>query len=295
MNPDVKEIKIMDVIEPARQNEYPMTSRERAEIEIAVSTAKQYPRDIQKCVADACEIATMDEQTASECWFTLPRAGKDIQGPSVRLAEIVNSCWGNIIAGCDIIGEDENFVYATGVARDLEKNTSFACKVRRRIRDKKGKRYIEDMIQTTGAAAAAIAYRNAIFKIIPKIVTHKVLTAAKKVAVGEKNTFPVRRQQVINRLVELGAKEDRILASIGKEKVTQINSEDLEKLIGIGTAIKDGLTTIKDAFPAAIKEDNGKTKTENLTEELKAQKQEEQIKDNTDLPWEDPTDAELGK
>ena len=58
-----------------------------------VSTAKQYPRELSKVLNQIATYATMDVETASECFYVLRRNGDNggsaIEGLSVRMAEII--------------------------------------------------------------------------------------------------------------------------------------------------------------------------------------------------------------
>src|SRR5215475_10940121 len=81
---------------------------ERAEVDVAITTAKRYPRDPAIVKRDMREMATKDPRIAASCTYTLPRAGKEITGPSVRMAEIAFAAYGNLNAGTRIVsmGDD---------------------------------------------------------------------------------------------------------------------------------------------------------------------------------------------
>src|SRR5678816_4803120 len=98
-------------------------------------------------------------------FYSLPRGGRNIVGPSVRFAEVVASSWGNIRSGARIIDIDDKFITAQGQCFDLEKNICVQVEVKRRITKKDGKRYDDDMIGVTGNAACSISLRNAVFKV----------------------------------------------------------------------------------------------------------------------------------
>src|SRR5450631_3785003 len=66
----------------------------RAEVDQQITTAHAYPRSIARAVKGIMTLATLDEQTAEECVYALPRGGKAIKGPSIRFAEIIGSQWG---------------------------------------------------------------------------------------------------------------------------------------------------------------------------------------------------------
>src|SRR5690606_17376874 len=65
----------------------------RAEIDMQIATAKRYPRSLTQFKESAMEMACLDEETAASMFYVLPRDGKKIEGPSVRLAEVVGSAF----------------------------------------------------------------------------------------------------------------------------------------------------------------------------------------------------------
>lgn len=227
---------------------------ERAQIDIQINTAKRFPRTLSKVKQDMLSFATLDEETASACFYTLPRGGKAIQGPSVRLAEIALACWGNLRAGSRIVSTITDgttpHVVIQAVAHDLEKNTAISVEKRRRITKKRAKDAIdEDDINLAANACSAVAFRDAVFKVVPQALIRPVFEAAKKVAVGEVKSLAERRGKVIDRLKQMGITEERILAVVEARKVEDITLDKLEVLIGLGTALKDGDVTLEDAFP----------------------------------------------
>lgn len=242
-----------------------MSLVEREEIEMSIATAKKYPREISVCVKNMESMALMDAQTAESCFYALPRGGRTIFGPSVRLAEIAVMSWGNIAASAEIIGEDEDWVYAVGMCRDLQNNTLSRIKVRRRIRRgvsadqrrkgvTKGARFDTDMIAVTGMAACAIAYRNSVYKVIPSSIVNNVFNKCKQVAVGDAASFANKRIDVVQRLAKMGIEEERVLKRLECKRVEDIDGDDLAVLIGLGTAVHQGETTLDKAFPAVKKE-----------------------------------------
>lgn len=233
-----------EVVQP-----YALELIERAQIDMQISTAKKYPRDVSRVKKKMLEFATLDEETAESCFYTLTREGKNIQGPSVRLAEIAVSCYGNLRAASRLIDNDGKTVTSQGVCHDLENNTLISVEVKRRITGKNGRTYSEDMQVVTGNAANSISFRNAVFKVIPGALVKPVYEAAKAVAVGDASTLSTKRTKIISRLNSMQATTDRILHKLGKTSIENIGLEDLEVLIGLGTAIKDGDTTVDEAFP----------------------------------------------
>jgi hypothetical protein len=158
-------------------------------------------------------------------------------------------------------------ITAQGVAWDLEKNVRMTTESRRRIVDSRGHRYNDDMIAMTGNAAGSVALRNAVFRVIPKAYVDSVYGKAREVAVGNAMTLATKRDEVIVRLMKAGVPKERILPRIGKNTIEDVGLEELEILIGLGTAIKNGDQAIDVAFPPPSSDDAAK----NLENELKAQ------------------------
>lgn len=239
-----------------------LASIERAQVDVQISTARKYPRTLSKVKERMLSFATLDEETASSCFYTLParRGGDDkpIQGPSVRMAEIALASYQHVKAGSRIIADDGKFLTAQAVVHDLENNVAVSIEVRRRVTSKSGARYSDDMIAVTGNAACSIALRNAVFRVVPRALITPVYEAAKRVAVGDVKSLTTKRAQIIARLKQMGAKDAAILAAVGADKIEDIDLARLEVLIGLGTAIKDGEITLETAFPGAAPKEDGK-------------------------------------
>ena len=231
----------------------------RAEVDMQITTAKRYPRQLAKVKSDMLSFATLDEETAQSCFYSLPRGGKNIQGPSIRMAEIAVACYGNLRAGTRIIETvtkgDSPHVVLQAVCHDLEKNTSITIEKRRRIVGKKSKngQIDEDDINLAANAGSAIAFRDAVFKVVPGALIRPVYEQAKRVAIGDAKTLEDRRARAIEAFGKMGVTPDRVLALLEKKSIEEVTVADLEALIGLHTAIKDGQTSIEDAFPAQQK------------------------------------------
>jgi flagellar biosynthesis GTPase FlhF len=219
-----------------------------AEIDTQIRTARAYPRDVRKVQATVETLATMSVDVAEECGYSLPRKkdGKKIfiSGASVRFAEILVSCWGNARAAARIIGDDGTFVTAQGIFHDLQSNMAISVEVRRRVVDKYGRRYSEDMIATTGNAAASIALRNAILRGIPKAIWNGAYLKSENVSKGDEKSISARRIGALKTFAQFGAEEADVVKILGVPNVEAIGVDELKHLRGIAQAIRDGETTI---------------------------------------------------
>lgn len=222
----------------------------KSEVDMQIATAKAYPRDVQTCLNRIKTIATLDTETAEDCFYALRRQGTLIEGVSVRLAEIIAGSWGNLRVQTRIIGNDGKTITAQGICHDLETNLAVSVEVKRRITDKYGKTYSEDMQVTTGNAASAIAFRNAVLKVVPKAVTKRVINEVKDVAVGRSMDLESRRQNMLAYYAKIGVTEAEILNYCGVKAVADIDAQMIFELSGLKNAIKEGTTTVQETFKA---------------------------------------------
>lgn len=244
---------------------------ERANVDSQVATAKRYPRNIKRSIDNSIVMATMDSETAQSCGYALPRGGKPITGPSVHLAKIVVSNWGNMRTEAKVVQITDKQIISRGTCWDLEANVASAFEVRRSIVDSKGKRYSDDMITVTGNAANSIAYRNAVFSVVPKAVVDKVYKAAQRFITGDlsdEEKLIKRRTDAINHFnEEWGITEAEVIRLCGKQTVNQIRANEIALLLGMAQSLKDGDTTVDDLMKPFRGGEVSKTKIADIAKE----------------------------
>lgn len=221
---------------------------ERANVDSQVATAKRYPRDIRRSIDNSVVMATMNQETAQSCSYALPRGGKPITGPSVHLAKIIVSNWGNMRTEAKVVQITDKQVISRGTCWDLETNVASAFEVRRSIIGKNGQRFSDDMITVTGNAANSIAYRNAVFAVIPKAITDRVYYAAQKFITGDLSDYDkllkVRTGVLNNFKNNYGITEEEVVKMCGKQTANQIGADEISMLMGTIQALKDEDTTV---------------------------------------------------
>lgn len=252
----------------------------RAELDVQINTAKAYPRDTNQCIEYAIQLATLDEATAQSCFYCLMRKEKDgskkeIRGASIRLAEIMMCAWGNIHAATRIIENDGRHITAEGVAWDLQSNVKSAMqnKVSIRFGEKDGKGGYTantDMQTVLSNAASAKALRNAIFKVVPKALVDRVLERAMTFSVGNEERMAAKRDEIFEKLKNHQISEKTILDFYEKKNREEITRDELRQLIGLCTAITEGLISAKNAFQDSPEETPAKDQINNLVKEKNA-------------------------
>lgn len=245
------------------QNIIQLDTIERANVDSQIATAKQYPRDLRRAINNSIAMATLDVPTAQSCGYALPRGGKPITGPSVHLAKLIVSNYGNIRAEAKVVQITDKQVISRGTCWDLENNVATAFEVRRSIVGRTGQRFSDDMITVTGNAANSIAYRNAVFSVIPKAITDKVYQAAQHTITGDlsdEDKIIARRKKCIDFFKdEFGISEQEVVMLCGKQTVNQIKANEIALLLGITQSLTDGDTTVDDLMKPYRKEETKNT------------------------------------
>lgn len=230
----------------------------KSEVSMQLDAAHRWPRNSRGFIEEAAALACYSRETAEACTYTLFRKEKDekgnwvdkpITGPGVRLAEMCAPTWGNLHVASRIIEEGPRTVTAQSIAWDLEKNLRLGVEVQRGIVTKNGDRYKDDMIRVTMMAAMSIAFRNAVFRVIPRALVNAVWEETKAFAAGTDEEQPDRRDVAVAWFTKRGLPIERLLARMGVTKVDDLTREHVDILSGLCTSLKQHLITMDEAFP----------------------------------------------
>lgn len=230
----------------------------RAEVMTAVDVAKRYPRSLAHFRKNLESMACMSKAIASKCFYTLPprRGGdggqsKPIVGPSIRLAEMMATCWGNISFGAQIVTIGEREAIVEAVAFDLERNIRAKEQIPVPIVGKYG-RYKDDMIATACKSAMKKALRNAILTVIPRSFYEEIKDKIMKTAVGEVKDLKAAVAEAVKYCTEnFQVTEEQVLRVFKRTDREDVTTEDLKHLRGYVTAIREEDLTVEDVFGKA--------------------------------------------
>lgn len=227
----------------------------RGEIDVQISTAHKYPRSMATFKKRAMEMVTLDEETAQSCIFRRPVGKKRdgtpeyAEGKSIRMAEIVGACYGNIRVGSMLVEQTERFVKARGFAHDLESNFAASSEVVESTVTRDGKPFSERMRFVVAKACLAKARRDATFQVVPGALCKSLEDAARTTAIGDSATLGKRRALVLDWINKVGIEPARVWSALGIKGIDDVGMEQLETLTGLRTAIKDKEVTLDEAFP----------------------------------------------
>jgi len=235
-----------------------MSALNRSEIDAQMDAAHRYPRVLSTFRKEATTIAISNQDVAKSCiyslerWDSKARKKKYIVGPSIRLAEICATTYRNLHAGSRAVDVDKTTVTCQGVAWDIQNNVRQVAEVTRRITTTEGNRFSDDMIIMTQNAAAAIALRNAIFRVIPRALIAPIFDEARAMAAGGKKPMPEKQRDIMAAMERIGVSADRALDAVDRKTPEDLTLEDIEILIGLGARVSHEKEPIDEVFPRGM-------------------------------------------
>lgn len=249
---DITDFEIIPATQPSA-----LEAIQSAEISQQIATAHKFPRSMTAFKKRATEMATLDQETAESCIYVRPvgREGgqqKFAEGLSVRMAEIVGAAYGNLRVGSQIVEQTDRYVTVRGFAHDLESNFASTSEVKEPTVRKDNTPYSEGQRAVIAKAALSKARRDATFQVVPKALCKPIEQAARALINGSAKSFNDRKAAAMQWAQRLNINEARILAALEIQGWDDLTGDHLLTLTGIRTAIRDGDTTIDDAFPDVI-------------------------------------------
>jgi hypothetical protein len=225
-----------------------------AEAQGKLVIAKRFPRD-QAAAYERLMESCSRRGLAEEAIYSFPRGGQTVEGPSIRLAEELARCWGNIDYGIRELSRREGESEMEAYAWDLETNTITSQKFTvKHIRDRSAQRggnavlTDERDIYEIGANMGARRLRARILAIIPGDLADAAVRRCRATLDGDSETpLADRVRTLVAEFGKLGVKTAHIEQRIGK-KLDAMLPEDLTDLRGIFRSMRDGLSSASDWF-----------------------------------------------
>lgn len=230
------------------------SERAIAEVQGALVIAKKFPRDPAAAYASCIESCARPG-LANTALYTYKRGGSTVSGPSIRLAEELARCWGNIVFGMNELSNRDGITEVEAYAWDLETNTRTAQRFTvRHVRDtQQGKKDLTDErdIYEMGANMGSRRMRARILAVLPDdLVEAAVAEVRKTLAKGGTEPLADRVRKMLVAFGKVGVAQGLIETRTGK-KVADFLPEDLVDLLGIYTSIRDGHTSPSEWFSVA--------------------------------------------
>ena len=242
-------------------------SRAIAEAQGKLVIAKRFPRDEVQSYAkamEACQRPTM----AAKAFYSFPRGGQTVEGPTIRFAEELARCWGNIDYGIKELSQDDGKSEMQAYTWDLETNAQSVQNFTNPHQREQGKKMVtltsQRDIYENNANMATRRLRSRILAILPAWFVEDAIAECKRTLSGQNDTPLIDRvKKMVVQFAKLGVTQEMIEKRL-KRKIDTMTSDDFVEYVGIYNAVKGGESKIADWFDAQ-KEAN------DLTEALKGE------------------------
>ncbi|RKV71142.1 MAG: hypothetical protein D8H97_31595 [Neisseria sp.] len=230
------------------------SQREASEIQAMVFMAKQFPRN-QIQAADRILNACTRQTLADSAVYSYPRGGQNVEGPSIRLAEVLAQNWGNLDFGIRELSQENGVSTVEAYAWDLETNVRQAkvFQVAHKRMAKGGTKTLTDPrdIYEMVANQGSRRLRACILSIIPGDIVEAALAQCSITQAASVGATPEEIKETIRKLT----------ATMGKFGITAENIQDryqcrleairpaqIVELRKIYTSLKDGMSKPSDWF-----------------------------------------------
>lgn len=230
------------------------SQREASEIQAMVFMAKQFPRN-QIQAADRILNACTRQTLADSAVYSYPRGGQNVEGPSIRLAEVLAQNWGNLDFGIRELSQENGVSTVEAYAWDLETNVRQAkvFQVAHKRMAKGGTKTLTDPrdIYEMVANQGSRRLRACILSIIPGDIVEAALAQCSVTQAASVGATPEEIKETIRKLT----------ATMGKFGITAENIQDryqcrleairpaqIVELRKIYTSLKDGMSKPADWF-----------------------------------------------
>lgn len=227
-----------------------LASREAQDIMVQMMCARQFRRDPLSATDRALNAFTRPE-LCEDGMYAYSRGGSEVSGLSIRAAEVLAQCWGNIRTGVAELtrgaGQSEFLAYA----QDLE--TGFSDEKRffvRHWRDTKtGGHAVKDErdIYEIGANMGARRKRACILAVIPKDVQDAVERQIEITLKQKADVTPEALKALVQAFEAYGVKKEHIEKRIQRRLESMLPAQ-LIQMRRIFASLKDGMSTAEEWF-----------------------------------------------
>lgn len=221
-----------------------------AEVQAAMMIARANPRDVLAAtdrILNACTRPTL----ATAAVYSFARGGQEISGPSIRLAEAMAQCWGNMQFGIRELDQRPGESQVQAFAWDVETNTrrEVTFHVSHVRHTKRGRTMLEDPrdIYEMVANQGARRLRACIIAVIPGDVTEAAVAQCTATTEASADTSPEGIAKMLRVFEKLGVVREQIEAFI-QRRVDAIRPAQVVRLAQIATSIRDGMSVASDWF-----------------------------------------------
>lgn len=229
-----------------------MVSRQAQEVQMAMYVAKNFPRDTYEAfqrIMKECERKLVAENAVYE----YPKGGQKVQGPSIRLAEVIARNWGNIDYGIIELEQKNGESTMMAYAWDLETNTRqtkiFTVKHERKSGNTTKKLTDSRDVYEMTANMGTRRMRSCILGIIPGDIVDAAVQKCQDTLINS-HTEPLEDR--LRKAFDAFKKEFGVTKEVIEEafhsNADAFTEHDYVKLRNIYSSIRDGVGKKEDFF-----------------------------------------------
>lgn len=227
-------------------------SRAVAQVQAAVISAQQCPRDVPSAMAEMRESCQM-RRLAEKAFYRFPRGGQQVSGESVHLARELARCWRNIDYGLvelrrdDAYGQSEMMAFAWDLQHNTRNSSSFIVP---HTRGKKDQPLVEARdIYENNANNGARRVREAIFAVLPRwFIDEAVEICTKTLENGGGIPLATRITNAVQKFADMRISVDQLETKVGLP-TGRWTAVDLAQLTVIFGSLTRGEVRAEDEFP----------------------------------------------
>lgn len=226
------------------------SSRATAEVQGAMVIAKKFPRDQDlafKRIMDACKRRSLAERAI----YTFPRGGTKVEGPSIRLAEAMAQCWGNLDFGILELEQRRGESTVMAYAWDLETNTrqTKVFQVKHLRGTKQGNVELDDPrdIYEMTANQGARRLRSCILGVIPGDIVDAAVEKCQQTLLTSDENLEERIKAMVAKFKGLGITVGMIEARL-HHKIEATTVHEVVDLGKIFRSLEDNMSAVSDWF-----------------------------------------------
>lgn len=248
------------------------SSRAITEAQGKLLLAKHFPRDYTHAYAKAME-ACQRKGFAEKAFYSFPRGKETVTGVTIRFAEVLAACYGNVDYGIKELSHEEGRSEMQAYAWDLETNTvssqNFTVEHVRETKFGNNKLTSQRDIYEKTANDGARRMRSRILAILPPDMIEDCIAECKKTLSGG-NSVPLadRIKQLVVYFQKKGVTQEMLEKRLN-HKVEAMSPEEVADYIGIYNGINQKETTVSDWF------EQPKTASQ-ISELMKAEEEEKE-------------------
>lgn len=265
-------------------------AREIAQVEGQIVLAKRFPRSVVQAL-EKIEIACARQRFAEDALYSYPRGGAQVEGPSIRMAEMLGQSWQNMEYGIREVESRQGESLMQAFCWDMENNVrsvkEFTVK---HVRSKKSgnvdltdPRDIYEMTANMGARRM----RACILSLIPQDIIEDAVDMVNKTLAGKSD------EPLIDRIKKMAKafKKDCGVTQIQIEerqmkKLESVTEKELIELRKIYKSIVDGMSKPEQWF-----EPEGKAEMKAKADNLAGKKGKKTDEENLDAAESDNPDS----